>query len=74
MHGQGPGEFSSPQGFYPVDGKASAAWLHDFSNRRLSLVEVGTDGSEVISEEIALRVNTTLENPTWMGDTGQPPQ
>lgn len=36
-HGQGPGEFSSPQGFYPVEGKTSAAWLHDFSNRRLSL-------------------------------------
>ncbi len=63
--GQGPREFRNPDVFYPADDDPNAAWVHDFANRRLSLVRVDDEGQAEIAEEFEIRINQDIEYPAW---------
>ncbi len=68
-HGSGSRQFSDPAGFDRVAGRDDRAWVHDFSNRRLSLLEVSTEGKAVVIGEVPLRIRQDMENVSWIGDS-----
>lgn len=68
QRGQGPNEFTAPMSFSPSE-DPRAAWLHDFSNRRITEVRVDEEGVSTLVDELPLQLNATLENPVWLGDT-----
>lgn len=67
--GDGPGEFRSPGDFFRSSRDAREAWILDFSNARISRVQVGDSGEGQVVEQVRLRVDGQIEFPAWVGDT-----
>lgn len=67
MHGEGPGEFRSPSTLRRASAGEGAVWVHDFANRRLSLVRL-EGGVASVDREVPLVVATSAERPVRMDD------
>ena len=67
--GQGPGEFRSPGDFFGENRDVREPWILDFSNARISRVQVGDRGDGQVVEQVGLRVDAQIESPAWVGDT-----
>lgn len=68
-NGEGPGEFRNPGGISPAfDMPTPAVWVHDFYNRRMTLVEVGAQRELRVARFVPLRVATSTEHPVRLGD------
>jgi len=68
-HGSDLREFADPTTFDRVASSDNRVWVHDFENRRLSLLEVDGEGTASILEEIPLLVSRDIENTSWIGDS-----
>jgi hypothetical protein len=63
-HGEGPGEYVTPKAIDPAGG--SRAWVYDFQNGRISLIDAASLETEPTR---MLRADAGLFNPVWLGDT-----
>lgn len=68
-HGEGPREFQSPSGMSLArDNGHPSVWVHDFYNRRVSLVGVNAGNQLTVGSSFPLMVATSTEDPEVLGE------
>ena len=65
--GEGPGEFRVPVPAAYRGEEPGHLWIYDFSNRRMTLMDIRKPGRDAVRKEFRLGAKASILIPVWMG-------